>query len=121
MRTRRKRRRYRFTRMNSRTISEPIGQAGWRKFASPDGTGGLQRDWTRSAPYNAASTAQAREAPMYHHVKKLMYTVHVDEPDPRFGKMLLEQFGGANGELAAAMESSIQGLNCERPGLEDMW
>ena len=39
---------------------------------------------------------------MYHHVKKLMFTVRVDEPDPRFGNMLLEQFGGANGELAAA-------------------
>ena len=36
---------------------------------------------------------------MYHHVKKLMYTVEIGEPDPRFGKMLLEQFGGANGEL----------------------
>jgi Mn-containing catalase len=34
---------------------------------------------------------------MYHHVKKLMYTVRVDEPDSRFGNMLLEQFGGANG------------------------
>ena len=31
---------------------------------------------------------------MYHHVKKLMYTVRVDDPDPRFGNMLLEQFGG---------------------------
>ena len=50
---------------------------------------------------------------MYHHVKKLMYTVRVDEPDPRFGNMLLEQFGGANGELAAAMQYSIQGLNCD--------
>ena len=45
---------------------------------------------------------------MYHHVKKLMFTVRVDEPDPRFGNMLLEQFGGANGELAAAMQYSIQ-------------
>jgi Mn-containing catalase len=50
---------------------------------------------------------------MYHHVKKLMYTVRVDDPDPRFGNMLLEQFGGANGELAAAMQYSIQGLNCD--------
>src|ERR1700744_1960066 len=57
---------------------------------------------------------------MYHHVKKLMYTVRVDEPDPKFGKMLLEQFGGANGELAAAMQYSIQGLNCDDPGLKDM-
>jgi Mn-containing catalase len=57
---------------------------------------------------------------MYHHVKKLMYTVRVDEPDPRFGNMLLEQFGGANGELAAAMQYSIQGLNCDDPGRKDM-
>lgn len=34
---------------------------------------------------------------MCHHIR-------VDEPDPRFGNMLLEQFGGANGELAAAMQ-----------------
>lgn len=57
---------------------------------------------------------------MYHHVKKLMYTVRVDEPDPRFGNMLLEQFGGANGELAAAMQYSVQGLNCEDPARKDL-
>jgi Mn-containing catalase len=57
---------------------------------------------------------------MYHHVKKLMYTVRVDEPDPKFGNMLLEQFGGANGELAAAMQYSIQGLNCDDPGRKDL-
>jgi Mn-containing catalase len=49
---------------------------------------------------------------MYHHVKKLMYTVKVGTPDVRFGRMLLEQFGGANGELAAAMQYTIQGWNC---------
>ena len=57
---------------------------------------------------------------MYHHIKRLMYTVRVDEPDPRFGNMLLEQFGGANGELAAAMQYSVQGLNCEDPGRKDL-
>lgn len=57
---------------------------------------------------------------MYHHVKKLMYTVSVGAPDVRFGKMLLEQFGGANGELAAAMQYSVQGLNCDDPGLKDL-
>ncbi len=57
---------------------------------------------------------------MYHHVKKLMYTVNVGTPDPRFGNMLLEQFGGANGELAAAMQYSIQGLNCEDPARKDL-
>ncbi len=55
---------------------------------------------------------------MYHHVKKLMYTVNIGRPDPRFGNMLLEQFGGANGELAAAMQYSIQGLNCDDPDLK---
>src|SRR6185503_9663455 len=53
---------------------------------------------------------------MFHHVKKLMYTVRVGSPDPRFGNMLLEQFGGANGELAAAMQYYIQGLNADDPG-----
>jgi Mn-containing catalase len=57
---------------------------------------------------------------MYHHVKKLMYTVRVDDPDPKFGNMLLEQFGGANGELAAAMQYSIQGLNCDDPARKDL-
>ncbi|HEU5021505.1 MAG TPA: manganese catalase family protein, partial [Bryobacteraceae bacterium] len=57
---------------------------------------------------------------MYHHIKKLMYTVRVGEPDPRFGNMLLEQFGGANGELAAAMQYSIQGLNCDDLARKDM-
>jgi len=57
---------------------------------------------------------------MYHHIKKLMYTVNVGTPDPRFGKMLLEQFGGANGELAAAMQYSIQGLNCQDMARKDL-
>src|SRR3569832_916344 len=57
---------------------------------------------------------------MYHHIKKLMYTVRVGKPDPRFGNMLLEQFGGANGELAAAMQYSIQGLNCTDPARKDL-
>ena len=57
---------------------------------------------------------------MYHHVKELMYTVRVGIPDPRFGNMLLEQFGGANGELAAAMQYSIQGLNCDDPERKDL-
>ena len=57
---------------------------------------------------------------MYHHIKKLMYTVSIGEPDPRFGNMLLEQFGGANGELAAAMQYSIQGLNCDDPERKDL-
>ncbi|MDB6076039.1 MAG: Catalase, partial [Verrucomicrobiaceae bacterium] len=61
-----------------------------------------------------------RSNTMYHHIKKLMYTVRVGQPDPRFGNMLLEQFGGANGELAAAMQYSIQGINCEDMACKDL-
>jgi Mn-containing catalase len=57
---------------------------------------------------------------MYHHFKNLMYTVNVGTPDPRFGNMLLEQFGGANGELAAAMQYTIQGWNCDDPARKDL-
>src|ERR1700720_3320529 len=57
---------------------------------------------------------------MYHHIKKLMYTVNVGTPEPKFGNMLLEQFGGANGELAAAMQYSVQGMNCDDPERKDL-
>src|SRR5205823_7912652 len=57
---------------------------------------------------------------MYHHFKNLMYTVNVGAPDPRLGNMLLEQFGGANGELAAAMQYTIQGWNCDDPARKDL-
>ncbi|HEX3942426.1 MAG TPA: manganese catalase family protein [Acidobacteriaceae bacterium] len=57
---------------------------------------------------------------MYHHIKKLMYSVNVDEPDVRFGNYLLEQFGGANGELAAAMQYTVQGWACEDPQRKDL-
>jgi len=45
------------------------------------------------------------------HNKRMMYTVRVDAPNPLFAKMLLEQFGGPNGELAAAMRYFTQGWN----------
>src|SRR5580698_6404693 len=57
---------------------------------------------------------------MYHHIKELMYTVEVGTPDPAFGNMLLEQFGGANGELAAAMQYSVQGMNCDDQKRKDL-
>lgn len=46
---------------------------------------------------------------MFLHNKKMMYTVRVDRPNPRFAKMLLEQFGGPNGELGAALRYFSQG------------
>lgn len=57
---------------------------------------------------------------MFHHIKKLMYTVRIGVAEPRFGNMLLEQFGGANGELAAAMQYVVQGINCDDPHRKDL-
>jgi hypothetical protein len=48
---------------------------------------------------------------MFLHNTKMMHTVRVDEPNPAFAKLLLEQFGGPNGELAAAMRYFLQGWN----------
>ena len=66
----------------------------------------------KTASYQNRRMETRSRGNLYHHVKKLMYTVNIGEPDARFGNMLLEQFGGANGELAAAMQYTIQGWNC---------
>ncbi len=39
---------------------------------------------------------------MFRHVKQLQYTVRVAEPNPGLANLLLEQFGGPQGKLAAA-------------------
>jgi hypothetical protein len=36
---------------------------------------------------------------VFTHNKDLQFEVRVSEPDPRFATVLMEQFGGANGEL----------------------
>lgn len=51
---------------------------------------------------------------MFHHVKELQFDVRVSEPDPRFARLLLEQFGGGNGELKAAMQYFTQAFTCRR-------
>lgn len=43
---------------------------------------------------------------MFHHVKELQFNARVSGPDPRFAGLLLEQFGGGNGELKNAAERS---------------
>lgn len=57
---------------------------------------------------------------MFVHNKRLQYTVRVAEPNPALGSLLLEQFGGPDGELAAAMRYFTQGLSEEDPGRKDM-
>lgn len=57
---------------------------------------------------------------MFMHNKRLMYTVRVSEPDPRLASLMLEQFGGPQGELAAAMRYFTQALAEDDAGRKDM-
>jgi Mn-containing catalase len=57
---------------------------------------------------------------MFTHNKKLQYTVRVSEPNPVLASLILEQFGGPQGELAAAMRYFTQALAEDDPGRKDM-
>jgi Mn-containing catalase len=48
------------------------------------------------------------------------YTVRVSEPDPKLATLFLEQFGGPQGELAAAMRYFTRALAEEDAGRKDM-
>jgi Mn-containing catalase len=51
---------------------------------------------------------------MFHHVKELQFNARVSRPDPKFARLLLQQFGGPNGELKAAMQYFIQAFPCKK-------
>lgn len=57
---------------------------------------------------------------MFLHNKRLQYTVRVAEPNPGLANLLLEQFGDAQGELAAASRYFTQALAEEDPGRKDL-
>src|SRR3954465_7863608 len=57
---------------------------------------------------------------MFMHNKRLQYTVRVAGPNPVLASYMLEQFGGPQGELAAAMRYFTQGLAEDDPGRKDL-
>lgn len=57
---------------------------------------------------------------MFMHNKRLMYTLRISEPNPALASLMLEQFGGPQGELAAAMRYFTQALAEEDGGRKDM-
>ena len=57
---------------------------------------------------------------MFMHNKKLQYTVRVSEPNPVLASLILEQFGGPQGELAAAMRYFTQAIAEDDAGRKDM-
>lgn len=52
---------------------------------------------------------------MFYHVKDLQFNARVSRPDPRFATLLLDQFGGPNGELKAAMQYFVQAFAARQP------
>src|SRR5689334_4834039 len=57
---------------------------------------------------------------MFAHNKRLQYTVRVSESNPGLANLMLEQFGGPQGELAAAMRYFNQYLAEDDAGRRDM-
>jgi len=57
---------------------------------------------------------------MFAHNKRLQYTVRVAGPNPGLANLMLEQFGGPQGELAAAMRYFTQAVSEDDPGRKDM-
>ena len=57
---------------------------------------------------------------MFIHKPVLLHEVRVQTPDPVFAEKLLEQFGGATGELSAALTYLTQSFHTEDPGIRDM-
>lgn len=57
---------------------------------------------------------------MFMHNKRLQYTVRVAGPNPGLANLMLEQFGGPQGELAAAMRYFTQAVTEDDPGRKDM-
>ena len=57
---------------------------------------------------------------MFMHNKRLQYTVRVSGTDPALANLMLEQFGGPQGELAAAMRYFTQALAEDDPGRKDL-
>jgi Mn-containing catalase len=57
---------------------------------------------------------------MFAHNKRLQYTVRVSETNPVLANLMLEQFGGPQGELAAAMRYFTQAIAEDDPGRRDM-
>ncbi len=57
---------------------------------------------------------------MFSHNKRLQYTVRVSETNPGLANLMLEQFGGPQGELAAAMRYFTQAVGEDDAGRKDM-
>ena len=59
--------------------------------------------------------SKQRNKEMFYHSKELHFKARVSKPDARFASLMLEQFGGGNGELSASMQYFVQAFACHNP------
>lgn len=57
---------------------------------------------------------------MYIHRKELLFPVQVDSPNPSYAAAVLEQFGGANGELKACLQYFVQSFSTRDEAIKDL-
>lgn len=57
---------------------------------------------------------------MFFHKKETIQPVNIETEHPQFAQLLLEQFGGATGELTAALQYWVQSFHCEDPSIRNM-
>ncbi|MEQ9234365.1 manganese catalase family protein [Coleofasciculus sp. E2-BRE-01] len=57
---------------------------------------------------------------MFFHKKETIQPVNIETAHPKFAQLLLEQFGGATGELTAALQYWVQSFHCENPSIRNM-
>jgi hypothetical protein len=65
-------------------------------------------------------SSSPKEKVMFIHNKRLQYTVRVAAPNPGLANLLLEQFGGPQGELGAACRYFTQAVGEDDPGRKDL-
>ena len=57
---------------------------------------------------------------MYYHDKSLIIPVEVDAPNASYAALMLEQFGGVNGELTACLQYFVQSFGVTDPSTRDL-
>ncbi len=57
---------------------------------------------------------------MFVHKKELLFPVQIQSPNPAYAAAVLEQFGGANGELKACLQYFVQSFSTTDPAIRDL-
>lgn len=58
---------------------------------------------------------------MFKHDKRLLHEVKIERANPQYATLLLEQLGGGNGELKAAMQYIAQSFRVKDPAIKDLF